>query len=136
MRFGLGFPTFGPYANALSIWVAGIRPKRAPFRRAARYEGVAPVAGDLSSSLSADQVRELIAYVRQLRDNSQSHYDLVYSANTEGMSDAAIRSSVEFLSAAGATWWLETMVPPQWPPQQARERIRLGPPWWNSEFRI
>ena len=40
----------------IPIWVAGTWPKRPPFRRAARYDGVIPVTGDIRSSLSPAQL--------------------------------------------------------------------------------
>jgi alkanesulfonate monooxygenase SsuD/methylene tetrahydromethanopterin reductase-like flavin-dependent oxidoreductase (luciferase family) len=53
----------------IPIWVAGTWPRRPPFRRAARYDGVIPVTGDIRSSLSPDQLGQLIAYVSQHRTN-------------------------------------------------------------------
>src|SRR5580658_3833052 len=46
----------------IPIWVAGTWPKRPPFRRAARYDGVIPVTGDIRSALSAADLSELIDY--------------------------------------------------------------------------
>lgn len=111
----------------IPIWVAGTWPKRPPFRRAARYDGVIPVAGDVRSALSTAQVEELTAYVRQCRGEVDTPYEVVYSATTP----ASGHPDKEFVAAfadAGATWWLETMLPAQWPPERARDRIRRGPP--------
>ncbi len=113
----------------IPIWVAGTWPSRPPFRRAARYDGVIPVTGDIRSSLSAAQFGELMSYISQHRDvDAQGLYDVVYSAGTPGASGDQDREIIAPYAAAGATWWLESMLPWQRSPQQARDRIRRGPP--------
>jgi alkanesulfonate monooxygenase SsuD/methylene tetrahydromethanopterin reductase-like flavin-dependent oxidoreductase (luciferase family) len=113
----------------IPIWVAGTWARRPPFRRAARYEGVVPVSGDIRSSLSPEQLGELIAYVSQHRvGEAKPPFDVVYSANTPAENEDRAHEIVAAYAAAGATWWLESMLPWQRSPQQARERIRRGPP--------
>jgi len=112
----------------IPIWIAGTWPKLAPFRRAARYDGVVPVAGDMFSCLSADQVEKLTEFVNSLRSDAHNSYDVVYSASTEPGSEPSNTNLLESFAAAGATWWMETMLAPLWDPQRARERIRRGPP--------
>ena len=112
----------------IPIWVAGTWPKRPPFRRAARYDGVIPVTGDIRSSLSAAELGELIAFVSQHRGAADAPYDVVYSAGTPGDRGDREREIIAPYAAAGATWWLESMLPWQRSPQQARDRIRRGPP--------
>jgi len=112
----------------IPIWVAGTWPRRPPFRRAARFEGVVPVKGDLQSSLSASQVGELVDYVSQYRDSKTvGPFDVVFSAETSE-SGARARQIVAQYAAAGATWWLENMHPWHRTPAQVRDRIRQGPP--------
>jgi alkanesulfonate monooxygenase SsuD/methylene tetrahydromethanopterin reductase-like flavin-dependent oxidoreductase (luciferase family) len=113
----------------IPIWLAGTWPRRPPFRRAARYDGVIPVTGDIRSSLSAAELGELIAFVSQHRGSAaRDSFDVVYSAGTPGESGEQDREIIAPYTAAGATWWLESMLPWQRSPQQARERIRRGPP--------
>jgi alkanesulfonate monooxygenase SsuD/methylene tetrahydromethanopterin reductase-like flavin-dependent oxidoreductase (luciferase family) len=113
----------------IPIWVGGTWPRRPPFRRAARYDGVIPVTGDIRSALSPPQLKELIDYVAQQRSGqAQAPFDVVYSANSPGESAEQALEVVAQYAAAGATWWLESMLPWQRSPQQARERIHRGPP--------
>ena len=109
----------------IPIWVAGTWPKRPPFRRAARFDGVIPVSGDMQSSLLPAQLRELVDYVKQLRGTGGS-FDVVYTADTLSNGDEE-RRIVAAYTDAGATWWLESILP-QRLPSQARDRIRRGPP--------
>lgn len=57
----------------LPIWVAGAWPNRRPFRRAARFEGVAALAlrdGELAPP-SPDDVRALVGYVAEHRGSAE-----------------------------------------------------------------
>jgi alkanesulfonate monooxygenase SsuD/methylene tetrahydromethanopterin reductase-like flavin-dependent oxidoreductase (luciferase family) len=113
----------------IPIWVAGTWPRRPPFRRAARYDGVIPVTGDIRSSLSAAELGELIGFISQYRGSvAHDSYDVVYSDGTPGESGDQDREIIAPYAAAGATWWLDSMLPWQRSPQQARDRIRRGPP--------
>jgi alkanesulfonate monooxygenase SsuD/methylene tetrahydromethanopterin reductase-like flavin-dependent oxidoreductase (luciferase family) len=113
----------------IPIWVAGTWPKRAPFRRAARYDGVIPVTGDIRSSLSPAQIKELVSFISELRGGAApGEYQVVYSAATPPDQIDAARRLVAQYADAGATWWLESMLPWHRSPLQARDRIRAGPP--------
>ena len=50
----------------IPVWVAGTWPKKAPSRRAARYDGIVPVAGDFTHSISPAQLREIVEYIKPL----------------------------------------------------------------------
>jgi alkanesulfonate monooxygenase SsuD/methylene tetrahydromethanopterin reductase-like flavin-dependent oxidoreductase (luciferase family) len=51
----------------IPIWIAGSWRRKSAMRRAARYDGVAPVRGDLTTSLSPSQVAEMVAYIDRFR---------------------------------------------------------------------
>jgi alkanesulfonate monooxygenase SsuD/methylene tetrahydromethanopterin reductase-like flavin-dependent oxidoreductase (luciferase family) len=116
----------------IPIWVAGTWPKKPPFRRAARYDGIVPVAGDFSHSISPVQLVELLGYIKALR-TTESLFDVVHLENRasseadRGRSEAD-REIVAAYAAAGATWWVETIGPSQFPLEELRRRIRNGPP--------
>jgi alkanesulfonate monooxygenase SsuD/methylene tetrahydromethanopterin reductase-like flavin-dependent oxidoreductase (luciferase family) len=112
----------------IPIWVAGTWPRRPPFRRAARYDGVIPVTGDIRSVLSPEQLGELVAYVARNREGGNVEgFEVVYSANTPAESGDQAREIMAAYATAGATWWLESMLPWQRSPQHARDRIRRRP---------
>jgi alkanesulfonate monooxygenase SsuD/methylene tetrahydromethanopterin reductase-like flavin-dependent oxidoreductase (luciferase family) len=100
------------------VWVAGfpLRPK--PMRRAARYHGFFPVNLE-----SADQLAEIVARVRTLREEAGRAADEPYeviAALEPGTDPAPYRE-------AGATWWL---VAPDWEGisvDAVRGVIREGP---------
>ena len=115
------------------IWVAGTWPKKPPFRRAARYEGVVPLPprAEFGESLTIDQTRAIVDFVRAHR-SADSGYDFVISGQTQEGDRA---KAVEYASA-GATWWLEDVNPWRfgwnwhgpWPVEAMRARINAGPP--------
>jgi alkanesulfonate monooxygenase SsuD/methylene tetrahydromethanopterin reductase-like flavin-dependent oxidoreductase (luciferase family) len=143
--FGPGRPDITPtpllppprQTPRIPIWVAGTWPRKPPFRRAARWDGVVPLGEDRGEGpfMTPADVREMLAYIGSFRD-SDTPFDVVVGRHTEGADRAADRAIVEPYAEAGATWWLEDLSP--WPfgwrwqgpfPLEAmQERIRRGPP--------
>ena len=109
----------------IPIWVAGTWPKKPPFRRAARYDGVVPVAGNFDHSITPAQLHELITYVKRVR-TTESSFDAVQLGNAA--SSQGGRKIVAAYAAAGATWWVETFGLSSCPIEEVRSRIRDGPP--------
>ena len=111
----------------IPIWIAGTWPKKPPFRRAARYDGVVAVRGDIEYPLSPAQVSDLVAYVRRFR-TADLIFDVLQFGETPGQSKAEDREIVAPYAAAGSTWWIESVFPRHREVEQARLRIRRGPP--------
>lgn len=110
----------------IPIWIAGTWPRKAPFRRAARYEGAVPVIGDFASSLAPAELAQLLEFVRRSRA-SHTHFDVVQFGVTSGDSEQD-RKIVTRYARAGATWWVESIVPRHQSLAEVRSRIRRGPP--------
>lgn len=144
--FGPGRPEVNPtpllppprQTPRVPIWVAGSWPRKPPFRRAARWDGVVPLRehrGDGPPIMTPDDVREMLAFISRYRD-SDAAFDVVVGQHTDGVDRSADRTIVEAYAEAGVTWWLEDVSP--WPfgwrwqgpfPLEAmQERIRRGPP--------
>jgi alkanesulfonate monooxygenase SsuD/methylene tetrahydromethanopterin reductase-like flavin-dependent oxidoreductase (luciferase family) len=111
----------------IPIWVAGTWPKKPPFRRAARYDGVVAVGGDVESALSPAQVFDLGAYIRRFR-SADSVFDVLQMGETHGESMEQDREIVAPYAVAGSTWWIESLFPRHREVEEARLRIRRGPP--------
>ena len=110
----------------IPIWIAGTWPHKAPFRRAARFDGVVPVIGDFSTSLTPIDVAYVVQFVRQLRPLN-SHFDVVHFSSIMADYEHA-REIVTSYSNAGATWWVETIDPKHHSLAQIRHRIHMGTP--------
>jgi alkanesulfonate monooxygenase SsuD/methylene tetrahydromethanopterin reductase-like flavin-dependent oxidoreductase (luciferase family) len=96
----------------IPVWVAGMWPTRAPFRRAARWDGVFPIKANLDA-LSLDEMREIVGYVRARRTTA-ANFDVVVGTDLPNQSRekrdrarAAQRRRIAEVAGAGATWWIE-----------------------------
>lgn len=109
----------------IPVWVAGTWPGRAPFRRAAKWDGVFPQglgADGQMVPLDATAYPQMLAYVRAHRPGGEP-FDVVAAGVANG--DRAIVAPFE---DAGATWWFESDEGyPNWQ-ERMLERIRSGPP--------
>ncbi len=121
----------------IPIWVAGTWPHKAPFRRAARWDGVVPLpaGGDFGGQLAPDAVRDIATYVRAHRTRD-TPFEVVVGGHTAGEDAAADQAVVARYADAGTTWWLEDVSPwafgwrrqGPWPTAAMEARIRRGPP--------
>jgi alkanesulfonate monooxygenase SsuD/methylene tetrahydromethanopterin reductase-like flavin-dependent oxidoreductase (luciferase family) len=105
------------------VWVAATWPSRKPLRRAACWDGVAPM-GPAGLDVEQDDLRRIVRYVREQRAGG-GQYDVVKFGQTKDPHDTA---KVEACAEAGATWWLEYIL--TWNTSLAATRARLhkGPP--------
>ena len=109
----------------IPIWVAGTWPRKGPFRRALRWDGYAPV-GAKDSPLTPEDVREMADSVHGER--AKRPFEIRISGSTHGQNADDSRRTVTAFAEAGATWWDEDLPPSGMTLDEARGRIRLGPP--------
>ncbi|MGH7863673.1 MAG: LLM class flavin-dependent oxidoreductase [Candidatus Binataceae bacterium] len=114
-------------APRIPIWVAGTWPLKPPFRRAARFDGVVPMLADIEKALTPDDVRAMIKFIGAQR-SSNHPFDVLIAGSTAGADRAADSAKVAAYSDAGATWWVESILPWKRPLDEARKRNRSGPP--------
>lgn len=110
----------------IPIWIAGGWPRKPPFRRAARYDGVVPMTADIEQPLTPSHIEQIVTYVRKHR-TVEAPFEVLQSGVTPGESAAQDWQIVAPYAAAGATWWVETVLPWKRPFEEARRRIRKGP---------
>jgi alkanesulfonate monooxygenase SsuD/methylene tetrahydromethanopterin reductase-like flavin-dependent oxidoreductase (luciferase family) len=111
----------------IPIWVAGTWPLKAPFRRAARWDGVVPIGRDFEKPLTPAEIRDIAAYIKEHRV-SKEPFEIVRGGQTPGRDTAEDAAIVAPYAEAGLTWWLETRLPWLSSLVEVRERIRKGPP--------
>ena len=117
----------------IPIWVGGFWPNRAPFRCAARWDGLTPIGS--GKPLSPEDLRDIISYTMRFRE-SAAPLDIVIGGHISGADRAQDAATVGAYEQAGATWWIESVGPFefgwQWngpfPMEEMLERIRRGPP--------
>ena len=118
----------------IPIIVAGYLPNPGPIRRAARWDGMYPLAGRPDDE---DWPEKFAALVAELRERHAEHavdgmaFEILDGGETPGTDDPAESERL------GATWWIESLSPwrygwddsESWPEiGPVRERIGAGPP--------
>lgn len=108
----------------IPVWIAGYWPGNAPFVRAARWDGVAPLrAGYEFRQLRPAELRDCVHFIGQHR-KVDTAFDVVFiHTATQWEPDL-----VPGYEAAGATWWLEASFPLTESVAAFNERILAGPP--------
>jgi alkanesulfonate monooxygenase SsuD/methylene tetrahydromethanopterin reductase-like flavin-dependent oxidoreductase (luciferase family) len=111
----------------IPVWVGGTWPSKKPFRRAARWDGMMPISKTVmeGGDLTTDDFAEIAAFSRQHRTNQTDPMDIAKGGMTIGPDDIAGPSA---FAAAGATWWLESIIPWGNSRDAVLSRIRSGPP--------
>ncbi|TGZ14379.1 luciferase-like protein [Streptomyces sp. S816] len=115
------------------VWIGGFWPRRAPMRRAARWDGAAPLFESARHGQLPDvaEVRELIAYVRgQRTTGGERPFEFVLGGATPA-DPAGARDALGPLRDAGATWWDERQLadgPDLDRLEPVLRRVEAGPP--------
>ena len=109
----------------IPIWVAGVWPNKAPFRRAARWDGVVPL-GRGDQTMKPDEIRAMLAFTRDLRASAEP-LDVAIAGYTGHLEAAAATALLDEYAEAGLTWWQEGFLPGD-TLDDARRRIHAGPP--------
>jgi probable F420-dependent oxidoreductase len=119
----------------IPIWVGGNWPNKAPFRRAANWDGAFPLFEADENAQELAQLEELVGYLGMHRKQEQP-MDIIIMGVTH---DAESKEAVDLVrqrSEMGATWWLECLTPfrtgkgyeDEWPVDAMRQRVLQGPP--------
>lgn len=109
----------------IPIWVAGFWPNKAPFRRAARWDGVIPLKH--GGPLKPNDVRDMLAYINEHR-SSTTAFDIVKVSSTPGDDTMKGGKMVTPFAEVGVTWWLESLYAQRNSFEEMCLRIRQGPP--------
>lgn len=111
----------------IPIWVGGFWPNKAPFRRAARWDGVIPLKK--GGRMTPDDLREIMDYINTHRNNTEPFDAVVIgSQETRGKGGVKGAEKVAHFAEAGLTWWLESLYRWRNSIDVLRDRIQQGPP--------
>ncbi len=111
----------------IPIWVVGYWGKsKAPFRRAARWDGVCP--GQLKTPA---EMRAMVEYIGQYR-TSAALFDIVRFADIPQGTAAEVRAKLEPWAEAGVTWWIVGTTGRIGAFQSMRQCILQGPPQFDT----
>lgn len=112
------------------VWVGGRWPARAPFRRAARWDGVVPThaAYGKGETMPPAELAAVVAYVTRHRAEGATPFDVVLEGRTDGHDPAADAAVVRPYAAVGLTWWVEALGWWRGDVDALRRRVAQGPP--------
>jgi len=113
----------------IPVWCGGRWPNKAPFRRAARWDGVMPTHSGygLGQTMPPDDLRAVIRYTREHR-TAAGPFDVALEGRTDGAAPDRGGRHVARYAGAGLTWWIEALGWWRGTPADALARIRRGPP--------
>jgi alkanesulfonate monooxygenase SsuD/methylene tetrahydromethanopterin reductase-like flavin-dependent oxidoreductase (luciferase family) len=109
----------------IPIWVGGTWPRKPPFRRAARWDGVFP--GGLHGNLTLDEIREMVGFIRSERPLAEP-IDVMVGGDVPFDDPAGARAILAEYVAAGVTWWTEGIGEWRGDVDAMAAFIRGGPP--------
>ena len=120
----------------IPIWCGGRWPNKAPFRRAARWDGVMPthVGYGLGETMPPEELRAAIQYTREHR-TADGPFEVALEGRTDGAAPDRGAKHVTPYLAAGLTWWIEALGWWRGSPQDAMTRVRQGPPALSATAR-
>ena len=113
----------------IPVWCGGRWPNKAPFRRAARWDGVMPTHTDygLGQTMPPDDLRAVVRYTLEHRSTG-GPFDVALEGRTDGTTpDRGGRHVIPY-AEAGLTWWIEALGWWRGTPEDALARVRQGPP--------
>lgn len=131
-HYKIGPVTFQPtpvQTPRIPIWVAGMWPNRRPFRRAASFDGVAPIVyrDGAHQPLGADDLGEIVDYVGQHRTSTEPFDVTVHRCLPADAAEA--RDLLVAMEEAGCTWFRDGWDPAaSISPEQWHARALGGPP--------
>ena len=112
----------------IPIWVGGMWPHRPAFRRAARWDGVFPIAVDADyewAPMPPADYAEILSYVAAHRTDEGPFAAAVGGALIEETNPAAVVTAYE---EAGANWWIDNVPFPPRPAEEFLSYVAGGPP--------
>ncbi|HUK28642.1 MAG TPA: LLM class flavin-dependent oxidoreductase [Candidatus Acidoferrales bacterium] len=129
-HYKVGKTTFIPkpvQKPRIPIWVGGSWPKKRPFKRAAKWDGVLPLKEGGPIRPTPNDLRDILSYTRNHRTVKRS-FDAVIIGWGTGKDRKKNADKIAPYINAGMTWWLESLYTCRDSTDRMLERIRLGPP--------
>ena len=113
-----------PVQKQVPIWVAGKWPNKAPFRRAARHQGVFPLKLGWDDRLTVQEYRDILGYIERHGGNLED-YDVVMAVfKGDPEEDSWIKGYMD----VGVNWIVECLDPWRGNIDVLFEIVKRGPP--------
>lgn len=109
----------------IPLWVGGYWPRKAPFRRAARWDGAFPLKH--GGPMTPKDFKALKAYIDKQR-TYDSPFDLVTMGYLLNKPKDSQQKMIAAFEQAGVTWWLESHFRLKHSFEDLLSQIEQGPP--------
>jgi alkanesulfonate monooxygenase SsuD/methylene tetrahydromethanopterin reductase-like flavin-dependent oxidoreductase (luciferase family) len=110
----------------IPIIVGGSYLNKAPFKRAARFDGVVPINPDFPNPLTPNMLRNILKFIKKERGDLENYLVFISGDTSEDQEEGA--KKVYPYIKAGANWWLEDISGLRGSIDKNLSRIRAGPP--------
>ena len=108
----------------IRMWGAGTWPKKGPFKRAAKLDGVVPLSRNYRNPLTPSDYRDMIEYMD--KNGLQYPYDIVKISFDSTRNSEKEKAILDFKDA-GVNWWLELVSDWDGSYEKIRDIIMQGP---------
>ena len=110
----------------IPVWVGGEWPNMAPFRRAAKWDGVYPIRHD-ETTLTPDNLQSILEYVSKYR-TVDAPFDVIAQIGIAGDDKYRNLDLVASYEEIGLTWAIFTIRPETRAFEESLRRVKIGPP--------
>jgi len=119
----------------IPIWIGGTWPNKAPFRRAAKWDGVIPDL-DRASGKRIETFQEAVSFTSRLHKGERALEAVFIADPIPAASRGEQVAAAQEAQNAGATWWLADLSPTKfggawaepWPDTLMLGYVKKGPP--------
>ncbi len=114
----------------IPIWVVGAWPRMKSMQRVLRYDGLLSAKMNADGSyaeVTPEDIQAMKAYVTEHRTQT-TPFDIVMEGETPGDNREQAAEIVRSYAEAGITWWMEARWGSPTRVDEARKRIKRGPP--------
>lgn len=113
-----------PVQEQIPIWVGGVWPNKAPFRRAARHQGVFPLKAGDGYGMTPQDYKEILSYIEK-HGGDLTNYDVVMTVYSQG--DQEKDKWMSGFNEAGVNWFVDCLDPWRGDAEYLINRIKKGP---------
>ncbi len=114
-----------PIQKQVPIWVGGNWPNKAPFRRAARHQGVFPLKAGDGYGMTPQDYKDILNYIEK-HGGDLTNYDVVMTVYSEG--DPEKDRWMEKFREEGVNWFVDCLDPWRGNTKYLLDRVKKGPP--------
>jgi len=123
------FLPHGTQKPRIPIWIAAHWPRRGPFKRAAKWDGMIPLRYP-ENLIQPSELRQAIDYIKTLRGNTDNFDVAIIGSAINQRGNLEI---VNRFARSGMTWWFENLYGTRNSYGATRQIIRLGPSQIKSQ---